>query len=117
MKQYLLSVYQPDGPPPPPESLQKIMRDVYALRDEMKSANVWVFSGGLHAASSATVLRPKDGDILTIDGPFAEGKEHIGGFTIIKAPDLDEALTWGRKLARATTLPIEVRPFREETAH
>src|SRR6185436_11576050 len=117
MKQYLLSVYQPDGPPPPPESLQKIMRDVYALRDEMKSANVWVFSGGLHAASSATVLRPKDGDILTIDGPFAEGKEHIGGFTIIKAPDLDEALTWGRKLARATTLPIEVRPFREEAGH
>ena len=46
------------------------------------------------------------------DGPFAEGKEHLGGFTIIKAPDLDAAMGWGRKLARAVTLPIEVRPFR-----
>jgi hypothetical protein len=117
MKQYLLSVYQPDGPAPAPELLQKIMRDVYALRDEMRSANVWVFSGGLHSASSATVLRPQEGEILTIDGPFTEGKEHIGGFTIIKAPDLDEALAWGRKLARATTLPIEVRPFREDAGH
>ena len=117
MKQYLLSVYQPDGPPPPPESLQKIMRDVYALRDEMKSANVWVFSGGLHEAGSATVLRLQQGEMLTIDGPFTEGKEHIGGFTIIKAPDLDAALDWGRKLARATTLPIEVRPFREDAGH
>ena len=117
MKQYLLSVYQPDGPPPPAESLQRIMHDVYALRDEMKSANVWVFSGGLHAASSATVLRPNDGDILTIDGPFTEAKEHIGGFTIIKAPDLDAALGWGRKLARVTTLPIEVRPFREDAGN
>jgi hypothetical protein len=117
MKQYLLSVYQPDGPPPPPESLQKIMRDVYALRDEMKSANVWVFSGGLHDASTATVLRPQAGEILTIDGPFTEGKEHIGGFTIIKAADLDAALGWGRKFAKATTLPIEVRPFREEAGN
>jgi len=117
MKQYLLSVYQPDGPAPPPESLQRVMRDVYALRDEMRSANVWVFSGGLHEASTATVLRPQAGEILTVDGPFAEGKEHIGGFTIIKAADLDAALGWGRKLAKATTLPIEVRPFREEAGH
>src|SRR5262245_46923955 len=114
MKQYLLSVYQPDGTPPPPESLQKIMRNVYALRDEMRSANAWVFSGGLHEASTATVLRPQAGEVVTIDGPFTEGKEHLGGFTIIKAADLDAALAWGRKLARATTLPIEVRPFREE---
>ena len=117
MKQYLLSVYQPDGPPPAPESLQKIMRDVYALRDEMRSANAWVFSGGLHEPGSATVLRPQQGEILTIDGPFTEGKEHIGGFTIIKAADLDAALAWGRKLARATTLPIEGRPFREEASN
>jgi hypothetical protein len=115
MKQYLLSVYQPDGPAPPPESLQKVMRNVYTLRDEMKSANAWVFSGGLHDASTATVLRPQAGEILTVDGPFTEGKEHIGGFTIIKAPDLDAALAWGRKLAGATTLPIEVRPFRDES--
>ena len=113
MKQYLLSIYQPDGPPPPAVNLEKIMRDVHALREEMRSADAWVFSGGLHPVSTATVVRVKDGEALLTDGPFAEGKEHIGGFTIVKAPDLDAALEWGRKLARATTLPIEVRPLRE----
>ena len=72
---------------------------------------MWVFSGGLHPPSTATVLRPADDDLLTTDGPYAEGKEHLGGFTIINAPDLDAALEWGRRLARATTLPIEIRPF------
>ncbi len=114
MKQYLLSVYQPDGPIPPPQALEKVMQDVYALREEMKRAGAWVFAAGLHPASSATVLRIKDGEVLTIDGPFAEGKEHIGGFSIVRADDLDAALEWGRKLARATTLPIEVRPLRED---
>ena len=118
MKQYLLSIYQPEGGvQPAPEALQKIMRNVYAVRDEMKSAGAWVFSSGLHAPSTATVLRPQDGEVLTIDGPFTESKEHVGGFTIIKAPDLDSALLWGRKLATATTLAIEVRPFREETGN
>ena len=116
MKQYLLSVYQPDGPAPPAPVLGPIMQNVRALRDEMKAAGAWVFSAGLHPPSTATVLRPKDGEVLTTDGPFAEAKEHIGGFTIIKAADLDAALDWGRKLARATTLPIEVRPFQEERA-
>jgi hypothetical protein len=115
MKQYLLSVVQPaGGVMPAPEALQKIMRNVYALREEMRSAGAWVFSGGLHEPSTATVLRPQNGEVLTIDGPFAESKEYIGGFSIIKAPDLDAALGWGRKLAAATTLPIEVRPFRDE---
>ena len=114
MKQYLLSVYQPDGEPPAPPALEKIMRDVKTVRDEMKGAGAWVFSGGLHAPSTATVVRVNGGDVLTTDGPFTEGKEHIGGFTIVKAADLDAALDWGRKLARATTLPIEVRPFRDE---
>jgi hypothetical protein len=68
----------------------------------------------LHDPSTATVVRVQDGEVLTVDGPFVEGKEHIGGFSIVRAPDLDAALEWGRKLARATTLPIEVRPFREE---
>jgi len=113
MPQYLLSVYQPDGDPPPPEVLGPIMRDVGAIRDEMKSAGAWVFTAGLLPASSATVVRSKAGKVLTTDGPFVEGKEHIGGFTIINAPDLDAALEWGRKLARATTLPIEVRPMHE----
>jgi hypothetical protein len=113
MKQYLLSVYQPDGGPPPPEFLQKVMKDVNALREEMVAAGVWVFAAGLHPPSTATVVRLKDGDVLITDGPYVEGKEHIGGFTVIRAADLDAALEWGRKLARATTLPIEVRPFRE----
>jgi hypothetical protein len=74
-------------------------------------AGVWVFGGGLHPPSTATVLRHSDGDVLMTDGPFAEGKEHLGGFTIIRAPDLDAALEWGSRLARVITLPIEVRPF------
>jgi hypothetical protein len=108
---YLLSVYQPDGEAPPPEILDPIMRQVHALQDELKAAGAWVFSGGLHAPSTATVVRLKNGDVVTTDGPYVEGKEHIGGFTVIKAPDLDAALEWGRKAARAITLPIEVRPF------
>jgi hypothetical protein len=117
MKQYLLSIYQPDGEPPAPPALEKIMRDVHAVRREMEAAGAWVFSGGLHPPSTATVLRARDGEMLTTDGPFTEAKEHIGGFSVIKAPDLDAAIDWGRKLARATTLPIEVRPFREESGH
>lgn len=111
MPQYLLSIYQPDSAPPPPEVLGPIMRDVGAVREEMKAAGVWVFAAGLYPATSATVVRSKKGETLTTDGPFVEGKEHIGGFTIIDAADLDSALAWGEKLARATTLPIEVRPM------
>jgi len=114
MKLYLLSVYQPDGAPPAPEVLEPIIRRVHALRDELKAAGAWVFSGGLHEASTATVVRVKDGDVITTDGPYIEGKEHIGGFTVIKAPDLDAALEWARKSARAITLPIEVRPFMDQ---
>lgn len=113
MQQYLLNVYEPDEDPPPPEFLEPIMRNLDALNAEMKAAGVWVFSGGLHRPSASTVVRVKDGDVLMTDGPYAEGKEHIGGFTIINAPDLDSALEWGRKLAQAIgLLPIEVRPFR-----
>ena len=111
MKQYLLTVYQPDGNPPPPEVLQPIMRNVDAVRREMQAGGAWVFSGGLHPASTATVVRAKGSEMLMTDGPYVEGKEHMGGFTIVRAPDLDAALEWGKKLARATTLPIEVRPF------
>ena len=111
MTRYLLSVYQPDGPAPPPEVLERISADLDALNQELKAAGAWVFAGGLHPPGTATVVRAKDGDVLVTDGPFAEGKEHIGGFTIVKAPDLDAALEWGGKLARATSLPIEVRPF------
>ncbi|MDP9372310.1 MAG: YciI family protein [Chloroflexota bacterium] len=114
MKQYLLSIYQPDGPPPPPDVLERVMRDVDALDRELKAAGAWVFAGGLHPPGTATVVRLQGGDVLMTDGPFAEGKEHLGGFTVIRAPDLDAALAWGRKLAEATTLPVEVRPFQGE---
>jgi hypothetical protein len=114
VKQYLLSVYQPDGPAPPAEELERISADLDALNAELKRAGAWVFAGGLHPPTTATVVRVSDGEALVTDGPFAEGKEHIGGFTIVRAPDLDAALEWGRRLAEATTLPIEVRPFRGE---
>src|SRR5262245_4981119 len=115
MKQYLLSVYQPDSDPPPPEVLDPIMSDLYALELEMKAAGVWVFTARLHRPSTATVVRAKDADLLTTDGPYAEGKEHLGGFTVIKAPDLDAALEWaGRMAAAIRFLPIEVRPCHGE---
>ena len=117
MKRYLLSIYQPDGAPPPSVKLEEIMRDVAAVRDEMKRAGAWVFSDGLHPASTATVIRVKAGEALLTDGPYVEGKEHLGGLCIIDAPDLDAALAWGRKLAAATTLPIEVRPFQGAPGH
>lgn len=114
MKRYLLTIYQPDGATPPPEVLAVVMEKVEDLTREMRARGVWVFAGGLHAASTATVVRVAVGEALITDGPYVESKEHIGGFVVIDAPDLDDALEWGHKLAAATTLPIEVRPFRDE---
>jgi hypothetical protein len=114
MKQYLLSVYHPEGEPLEPGRQEAIMRDVEALNVEIRSAGAWVFAGGLHPSSTATVVSLRDGEVLTTDGPFVEGKEHVGGFWVIQAPDLDAALAWGRKATRACTVPIEVRPFQEE---
>src|SRR5262245_2904292 len=106
MKQYVLSMYQPDGVVPPREFLDKVMTELYAVEDEMKAAGAWVFSGGLHDAGSATVVRLADDDLMITDGPYAEGKEHIGGFIILRAPDLDAALGWAGRVVRITTLPI-----------
>ncbi len=116
MKQYLLSIYQPDEGTPPPAVLQRIMKDVQALVEETRTSGAWVFNGGLHAASTATVVRLSGDDVLITDGPYAEGKEHVGGLMILKARDLDAALEWARKAARAITLPIEVRPFQDEAS-
>ncbi|MEV6254943.1 YciI family protein [Nocardia sp. NPDC051911] len=112
MKNYLLGIYQPDDGVP--DNLDEIMRDLAALNDEMRAAGAWVFAAGLHAPSTATVLHAKGDDMLITDGPYVEGKEHIGGFTVIRAADLDEAMEWGRRLAAVVTLPIEVRPIRDE---
>ncbi len=124
MKQYLLNIYQPDGEAPPPEILAGVMRDMNALIEDTKAAGVFVFKGGLHPPSSTTVVRFQRGEALITDGPYAEGKEHIGGFLIVQVPDLDSALVWARKLARTLTLdgrgdvegglPIEVRPLHGE---
>jgi hypothetical protein len=113
MKQYLMSVYQPDGDPPPPEVLGPIMERVGQWNSELRAAGAWVFTGALHPASTATVVRPRGGEMVITDGPFAEGKEHLGGFTILAAPDLDAALGWSRKFVAATGLPVEVRPVQD----
>ena len=113
MPQYLLTIYQPDGAPPPPEVLEPIMAELGALNREMQDAGVWVFAAGLHAPETATVLRAAGDDVLVTDGPYVESKEHLGGFTVIDVPDLDTALRWGRRTALASGLPIEVRPFRQ----
>lgn len=110
MKQYLLSIYQPDDGPPP-DNLDEIMRDLQAVNDEMRAAGAWVFAAGLHPPSTATVLRADGNEVLITDGPYIESKEHIGGFTVIQAADLDEAIDWGKKVAEVLRLPIEVRPL------
>lgn len=114
MPQYLLSVIQPDGDPPATVDLDRVMADVDALNEEMRAAGAWVFAAGLHSPETATVLRVRDGEVLATDGPFAEGKEHIGGFWVVRAADLDAALGWAAKAARACANPVEVRPFQEE---
>ena len=110
MPQYLLSVYQPDGGVPDAETMARITADVRRFNEELRENGSWVFAGGLHAPDSATVVRA---DGMITDGPYLEGKEHIGGICVIIAPDLDTALAWARKAATATTLPIEVRPFQD----
>ncbi|MEY9967001.1 hypothetical protein ABIA33_005066 [Streptacidiphilus sp. MAP12-16] len=110
MPQYLLSIYQPDGASPDAETQARITADLQRLNEELRESGSWVFTGGLHAPGTATVVRA---DGLITDGPYVEGKECIGGIWVITAPDLDAALSWGRKAAAATTLPIEVRPFQD----
>ncbi len=112
MPQYLLSVFQEEGAEPPsPEQAELIMARVAAVQEEMKAAGAWVFFGALTDASSATVVRAASGEVSMTDGPYAEAKEQIGGFTVIEAADLDEALEWARKGSEACLWPVEVRPF------
>ena len=107
MPQYLLNIIQPTGQVPPPEVLEPVMRDLATLNEEMRAAGVWVFAAALHQPESSTVVRP---DGLVTDGPYAEGAEFIGGFDVIEAADLDEALAWTRKLTGVLGLPVELRP-------
>ena len=114
MAQYLLSVHTVEGEAREPmseEEMRQFMERVGVLEEEIKSAGAWVFSGRLHEPDTATVVRVSDGEVLTTDGPFAEAKEHLGGFYIIEADDLDAALGWASKTAACIDRPIEVRPF------
>lgn len=114
MTQYLLSVHMVEGAETPsPETVKEMYADVDALNGEMQREGVWVFAGGLHTPDTATVVSLRDGEVLTTDGPFAETKEHLGGFWVIEAPDLDGALAWAAKATRACQGPVEVRPFQD----
>jgi len=112
--QYLLSVHSVEGEvrdPMTDEEMQQSWKQIQVLNDELKSAGAWVFSGRLHEPDTATVVRGSDGEAVTTDGPFVESREHLGGFYIIQAEDLDAALVWASKATAAVGKPIEVRPF------
>ena len=116
MARYLLSVHTVEGEAREPmsgEQMQGFMRKVGELEQEMESADALVYSGRLHGPETATVVSVTDGEVLTTDGPFAEAKEHLGGFYIVNANDLDGALSWGSKTSACVGRPIEVRPFFE----
>ncbi len=112
MPQYLVAIHRPDGYDPAVAEDEAMDRAIDALNDEMTAAGVRVFVGGLRPASCAKSLRAKsNGEVLVTDGPYLETKEHVGGFWVLEAADLDEALAWGRKAAVACRAPVEVRPF------
>jgi hypothetical protein len=116
MGQYLLATYTVEGEtsagPGTPEEMEAFMKRVAALETEMDAAGAFVFGGALHGPDATTVLRPAESETIMTDGPFVEAKEHIAGFYIIDADDLDAALAWARKVVDAIDHPIEVRPFR-----
>lgn len=115
MTQYLLSVHYIDGAPPiSPEETKQMYADVEALNKQIQAAGAWVFAGGLHPPATSTVVRADGDELVVTDGPFAEGKEHIGGFWILDLDDLDAALAWAAKATVACRTPVEVRPFQDE---
>lgn len=118
MTQYLLSAHSVEGgaqdhaaAPMTEEEIRQVTKQVVDLEDDMRSKGVWVFGGRLHAPDTATVVRMSDGAVLTTDGPFVEAREHLGGFYVIDAADLDAALSWAAKVTAIVGAPIEVRPF------
>jgi hypothetical protein len=93
------------------DEMQESWQLIQKVEADMKSAGAWVFSARLHDPDTATVVRVSNGEVLTTDGPFTESKDHLGGFYLIEAPDLDAALGWAAKVTAAVGHPIEVRPF------
>ena len=114
MNQYLLSVWGAEDEPTDPADMERAYADVDKFNAKVQEAGCWVFAGGLHPSSTATVVTAKDGDFLVTDGPFAEAKEQLGGFWVIAAPDLDAALQWAREASVACGAPVEVRPFQDD---
>src|SRR5882724_5420128 len=115
MRQHLLSVYHSEGQPQPEGAeIERIYKQVDTLNAELMSEGAWFFGCGLYGPDTATVVRVQDGETLTTDGPFAETKEQVGGFWILKAPDLDAALALAARGSAACGAPIEVRPFQDE---
>jgi hypothetical protein len=116
VSQYLLSTYSVDGAvegaPQSPEQMREFMQRIIELEADMDANGVFVFGGALHGPDASTVIRPARADVMMTDGPFVESKEHIGGFYIIEANDLDEALAWAKRVVEALGHSIEVRPFR-----
>ena len=115
MAQYLMSVWH-DGTydvDVNSDEAQRLFAQVDAFNTKLTDSGSWVFGGGLHPASSATVVRATGGEISMTDGPYAESKEQMGGFWVIEAADLDAALEWGRKASAACEGPVEVRPLQD----
>ena len=111
MPQYLVAIHHPDGYDGSLED-EAMHRDIDALNEEMSAAGIRIFAGGLSAPSNAKSLRAQpSGKVLITDGPYLETKEHIGGFWILEAATLDDALAWGREAVVACRAPVEVRPF------
>jgi hypothetical protein len=111
MTRYLVAIHHPDGYDGSAED-EAMHRDIRALNEEMVAAGVRAFVGGLEPAGRARSLRARpDGQVLITDGPYLEAKEHVGGFWVLEAADLDEALAWARKAAVACRAPVEVRAF------
>jgi hypothetical protein len=111
MPQYLVAIHHPDNYDPSLEG-EAMIRDIHVLNEEMIAAGARFFAGGLESAPKAKSLRKQpDGKVLITDGPYLETKEHIGGFWILEAADMDEALAWGRKAVVACRAPVEVRAF------
>ena len=109
---YLVAIHHPDDYDPAVSEDAQMDHDIDVLNDEMVAAGVRVFVGGLHPAREAKSLRAEaDGEVLVTDGPYLETKEHVGGFWVLEAASLDEALDWGRKAVIACRAPVEVRPF------
>lgn len=115
MARYMLSVHMVEGEvgePMTDEERQRSFKEIGVIEEDMKDAGAFVFSARLHEPDTATVVRiADDGEVLTTDGPFVESKEHLGGFYIVDAPDLDAALGWAARVTAAVRRPIEVWPF------